>query len=112
MKRTTETEEIRWQKIGGGSFNMGNRIIKPGQYFFAKLEDIPEGFRDVVVPSDGRTVETIEEEKVEEVDSADVEYFLKHRGGGWYNIVDADDKVISESAMKKEAAEEYLKSLS
>jgi hypothetical protein len=38
-------------------------------------------------------------------------FSLRHKGGGWYDIVDSDGKAINEEAMKKEKAAEYLASL-
>jgi len=44
-----EAEPLRWKKVGGGSLRILGMIIKPNQVFTAKLDDIPEGFRNVVV---------------------------------------------------------------
>lgn len=49
-KPISTLNKLRWIKRGGGSFRMGDgRIIKPNQKFLAALEEIPAGFRDVVV---------------------------------------------------------------
>ena len=39
---------LRWRKIGGGSLRILGQIIKPKQVFKATIDDIPEGFRNVV----------------------------------------------------------------
>ena len=39
---------LSWKKIGGGSFHWRDQIIKPGQIFEARREDLPEAFMDVL----------------------------------------------------------------
>ena len=57
MKRKTDTPGmVRYKKVGGGSFHakIGGKIgiIKPNEVFDARPEEIPEGFRDAVIPLD------------------------------------------------------------
>jgi hypothetical protein len=117
MERTkkNEPEKIRWRKTGGGSLRIRldgkDRIIKPGQKFSARVEDIPEAFRDTVLPLDeGEYKEVVgKSEKVE--GAVKPEYFAQHRGGGWYNIVDANGKKVNEGALKREEAEAMIAKL-
>lgn len=96
---------------------MRNRIIKQNQVFMARLEDIPEGFRDTIVRVDGEVstpaptpAEPVVEEKKIPTD-ADPEFFMKLRGGGYYNVVDGNGKILNEKALRKVAAEALIASL-
>lgn len=111
MKRTTnEAGSVQWRKIGGGSFYFRNRIIKPNQVFTAKLEDIPEGFRDVIVQVEtGKKANVIKPEAAPP--AVPLEYEIRSRGAGYYNVEDADGKVLNEKALRKDAAEALIKSL-
>lgn len=108
MERTSKLEkgEIRWIKTGGGSFRMKNQIIKPGQKFVAKLEDIPESFRDVITP-----LSKIPKEELEQKKAVEATYSIKHRAGKWYDVVDANGKVMTEKAKTREDALELIKTL-
>ena len=79
-KKDVNNDEIRWKKIGGGSLRFKGRIIKPGQVFRAKADEIPQSFRDVVVPLQEipgqKSPAPPEHEVVEPV------YTAKPRGGG------------------------------
>jgi len=112
MERTKvelTNEKIQWKKIGGGSLRLNGRIIKPGQIFDAKPSDIPTGFRDVVVP-----LEPIREKAEPPIEVIKVEYTLKQRGKSplWFDIVDSNDKVLNEKALKKAEAEQLIVDLS
>lgn len=112
MERTKNKKEeedregmVRWRKTGGGTFRMGNgKIIKPNQVFWAKPEDIPEGFRDVIVPLTEVPADT-------PVEFTETKYELQARSPGWYDIVDGQGKVLNESAMREDKAREMITSL-
>ena len=108
MERTKKEEgKIRWRKEGGGSFRMANnKIIKPGQVFEAFESEIPEAFRDNIIPL--TPVPAKEEVPVKPVPP---EYTLKHRSGGFYWIVDSNGKVMNDEAYKKDEAEQFIKDL-
>jgi hypothetical protein len=111
MERTKKTEDgkIKWVKQGGGSFRMtSGKIIKPGQTFFAHPNDIPEGFRDTIVPLDKLPPETSDT-----IDVVKTEYKVQQRGESnlWYDVVDGEGKVINEKALKRTAALELIKAL-
>jgi hypothetical protein len=40
-----------------------------------------------------------------------LEYFLKARGGGYYNVEDSNGKVINEKALRRKAADELIETL-
>lgn len=114
MKRSKEEnpDMIRWRKIGGGAFNMPNRIIKPNQEFSARLEDIPENFRDVVVPLNEKEAAKIrKKEETPSKPAVKLKYFVKARGGGYYNVEDQDGKVQNEKALRKDAADALIANL-
>lgn len=114
MKRSKEKGVVLWVKTGGGSFvadiNGRRRTIKPGQQFSARLEDIPEAFRDTVVPVDGAELKVAEAE-VEPVDVAKLEYTISPRGGNWFDVLDSNGKQVNEKSLRKDAAEELISSL-
>ena len=107
----TDQEKRQYQKIGGGSLRLTTgKIIKPNQKFWATKSQIPKNAFDLIIPVDGLPVETSPEEEV--VDAVDQVYTVKSRGtGGWYDIVDQNDKVVNEKALKKDDAEQLIKEL-
>jgi len=105
---------ILWQKTGGGSFRMSRRIIKPGEKFRARPDEIPKGFRDVIIPLEPIPEGTIMQGAIEvTAPGVSPKYTLKSRGGGWYDIVDAAGKVMNEpkKPLKKAMAEQLIKDL-
>ena len=108
MERTkkNKNELIRWKKLGRGSFRMGNKIIKPGQIFSARLMDIPKGCEDIIAPIDKLPAEMKEDIKV-----VQAVYSVKHRSGKWFDVVNANGKVLNEKAMTRESALELIKLL-
>jgi hypothetical protein len=113
MERTkpdsTPDGKVWWQKVGGGSFRLPNRIIKPGEKFRAHPDEIPKEHRDVVLPLEG-IPETGDARPVNVVKS---EYKLQSRGDSklWYDVVDKNGKVLNEKGMKKETAEKLIQDL-
>jgi hypothetical protein len=89
-------------------------IIKPNQTFLAREDEIPLGFRDTIVPVDPVAVVKKREEKDREV--AEVaeapKYFLKEKGGNWWDVVNEEGKVQNEKSLRKADAEALLKQLS
>lgn len=58
MIRTKSIYLPKWKKIGRGSFRMASgKIIKPNQIFAAKEEEIPIGFRNLVIRIESGTEE-------------------------------------------------------
>ena len=126
MKRSElQPGQSRWKKTGGGSLHAtigGKRkIIKPGEIFVAKEEEIPEAFRDMVKPLDTAVIPVKQVEKpIKSVEPkveaptppSALEYEVKARsGGGYYDVVDKNGKPQNEKALRKVAAEDLLESL-
>ena len=132
MERTKNDHEVRkFKQTGRGTFlatiDGKKKYIKPGEVFSAKLSEIPVNFRDVIKPMDGVALPV--EEPVKEkapapkpitpkstdvvmpTPSVEVKYEVKFRGGGYYNVVDQDGKVINEKALRQEAANALLETL-
>jgi len=107
MKRENK---IKFKKIGGGSFKFQGHLIKPNQIFKAYARDIPRAFRDCIIPMEGGTYE--ETNIVEEIKTDGKPIFkIEPKGRGWFNIVNADGKVINEKALRDDEAKEMLKEL-
>ena len=119
MKRKTDTAGmVRYIKLGGGSLevviNGKVRIIKPNQKFDARPEEIPENFRDVIVPLDPSEKVAAEANKpAQKKAPSKLQYFVKKRekGVGYWDVVDKNGKVQNEKALRKAAAEELIASL-
>jgi len=133
MERTTNnvTETVgksRFKKLGGGTLRFQGKIIKPGQIFTAFPNEIPALFRKFVLSLDGDVNWKEKESKKEQpapppIPGKKPEFILKPRGKSTslFDIVTQigkDDqgepifKVMNEKALKKEAAEKLIESLS
>jgi hypothetical protein len=108
MKRTkTNKDKIWWIKKGGGSFRMKSRVIKPNQKFQAFPHEIPQGFRDNVIPLE-------KYEEVEETFKAPpLAYTAKKREkSNWYDVFDGQGKKVNEKALSsRQKALDFIKSL-
>lgn len=104
-----------WRKIGGGSFhttiNGKVKIIKPNQRFAAREEEIPDGFRDVVVPADEKTAKILEKNATETRPTQKLEYFINHRGGGYYDVLDKNNKRQNTKSLRQEDAQALVENL-
>jgi hypothetical protein len=113
MKRVDNNQDkIQWKKTGGGSFRAvldgRRRIIKPGEVFRARIEEIPLAFRDVIIPLDPQVLKKAEEPIPVEQSN----YTIVTRSPGWFNVVrESDGKVMNENALRKEDAETLIESL-
>lgn len=110
MERTRNivVEKPRWKHTGGGFFVLrDHRIIKPGQIFQAFEYEIRPAFRDTI-----KLIEKLPEaERDLIIPAIKPVYSLRKRGGQWWDVIDANGKVINTKALKKEDAEEIIKSL-
>ena len=100
-----EETEVKWRKVGGGTFRMGSgRIIKPNQVFSAKPSEVPAGARKFVVQ-----LSKVSDDEI--ATPVNLTYSLQVKSPGWYDIVDGLGKVINEKAMRQEQAKAMLLSL-
>jgi len=114
---TPKEGEIHWKKVGGGSFRIGNRIIKPGQTFLAFPHEIPKAFRDVVIALDGGAIfEEDKKKKKETVKPSDVKkptfVVEKRKGSQWWDVFNVQKvegkevkKKINDKGLPKEKAD-------
>ena len=110
MQRTKRPEQIKFIQTGGGIFRLASgRIIKPKQSFKAFPDEIPEAFRDTVKPMDKDKAEVYKETGIASV--PDIEFTVKSEGGGWYNVISAEGKVMNEKKLRKEDADELKEAL-
>lgn len=100
--------QVQYRKTGGGSFQIGSRIIKPNQVFWAYPSEIPAAFQDLLELVD-KTITKDEaigmERKVKGT------YQLSSREDGKYDIKDANGKVLNDQPLEKFDADEMLKGL-
>lgn len=123
-------EQVKWKKIGGGSFRMANgRLIKPNQVFMATEEEIPQGFRHLILqvseplpqPKSKQVQLKLEAVQIQETESQKVEetladaeniYKMAPRGTGWWNVVNTvSGKVLNEKALRHTDALQLIQSL-
>jgi hypothetical protein len=119
MERTKNSEEARFQKIGGGSLYLSKgvpkryRIIKPGQFFTARRDEIPEAFKDTVIEVGGAKKPSITTSTKEEttVVAAEIVYTVELRSPGWFDVKDSNGKRMNDGALRKADAEALVESL-
>jgi len=134
-REINDSVAIRFKKTGGGSLRWNGRIIKPNEIFMARPEEVPFGFRNVVVPLDPIPEDspiipgdnfklaetpakvgdvgkkTDEPEKPDSLPEGD--YIVAPKGaGGWYDVINiATGKAINTKALREGEAGELLKEL-
>lgn len=111
MQRTKGHQEdgkVQWRKIGGGTFRLksSKRIIKPQQLFWARPDEVPEAFRDVIIPVAG-----LPEEPPLEVTGGAYTLTPDAEAPGKYNIQDAQGKQLNEGPLAKDEADKIMKDL-
>jgi len=102
-------KRIRYQKIGGGSLRMPNRIIKPNQVFLAYPEEIPESFARWIKPLDPVPDK---KGKIREVISSTYKIEPRGEDGHWFDVISAEGKIMNAKPLGRVRAEELLKDLS
>ena len=118
MERIEDDGKITYKKIGGGALRWNNKLIKPGQIFRANPNEIPENFKDVLIP-----MERIREAIVPPIPIVKTEYILKNRGKSktLFDVVTkvgVDEKgkdvfkAINEKVLTKEVAQNLIEDLS
>lgn len=113
MKRTKDKTEgkVHFQKVGRGSMRLKNgKLIKPNQKFWAFEWQVPQGGKDLLIRLDDSPPSTPLPEETP-VKAVEAEFTLDALAGGWFNILDADGKKINEKSLRRDEAEEHLKTL-
>lgn len=99
-----------WKKVGGGSLWIRKHIVKPGEIFKANIEDIPEAFRDVIIPWNGEG----EGEVVMDTTPTNLVptmYSLEELENGKFNVVNSAGKAINEKLLTKKVADQLVEDL-
>ena len=114
VKTTDETPW--WQKVGGGSLRIGNKIIKPNERFQAAPEDISEAFRKFVIPIGGNSgfkasAKGTKENPVQVKANKPVFTVKSHGTGKLFDIVDNKGKAVNDKPLKEEAAVELAEGM-
>ena len=113
MKRTKDKTEgkVHFQKVGRGSMRLKyGKLIKPNEKFWAFEWQVPRGSMDLLTRlDDSPPVQPLPEETPVVIE--ETEFTLETLAGGWFNILDADGKKINEKSLRKDDAEEHLKTL-
>jgi hypothetical protein len=108
--------KISWKKVGRGSFRLNNRIIKPGEVFKAYPDEIPQAFRDSIIPLDDIGNLTPQQEPAKLIQPKDikkVEYKIIPSGRkGYFDIESSTGKKMNEKPMREETAEKLIEDLS
>ena len=108
VKVVKEDVRIRWRNTGGGRLYLRDkRKILPGETFLAYPHEISLQFRDTIKPLDV----IVPKEDTPPPVIVETAYTIKHRGGGLYNVLDRNDKIVNDKALKKTEALEMVKSL-
>jgi len=106
-EKAPEDGTILWKKMGGGSLHWNNRIIKPNQTFRARPDDIPEAFRDTIVP-----LETLPDDSLLSKDSMASFHLEKdEKDENLYNVISRAGKKVNEEPMEYDKAVYLLKQL-
>jgi len=99
---------IRWINKGGTFCTRNRQVVKHGETFSARVEDIPMAFRDVIKPVDPTALPV--EVRIEPVPLV---FRLRAREGtAFFDIVDGTGKRISEKDLTEQEAKDVLDKLS
>lgn len=108
MDVLNEGPRVRFKHDGGGSFWLHGHIIKPGQVFYAKPSEVPQAFRDQLVPLDGIP----DPDKKPVVGVVSVFNIVPVEGEeDKFNVVNEKGKAINGKPLTAEKAESLLKDL-
>jgi hypothetical protein len=131
MKRTTipddvseikqnELFKVKIWKNNGGPFYLTDstaetkrtrrKIIKTNERFKAREIDIPDAFRDNIQLTDGSIAVKRIEDSIKKAKTTPV-YTIESRGGGWYNVIDGQGKIVNDKALKSEDAKQLKEEL-
>jgi hypothetical protein len=95
-----------WKKIGGGSFMLGGRVIKPKEVFTASESEIPKAFRDVIIQVGGGEYDGVP------VTPRKIKFVLQaSEEAGLYDIVDLKGKKVNEISLPIDKASTFIQEL-
>ena len=104
--------KLRYQKLGSGSIPLFNSLIKPNQVISAYPEDIPVGYKDVLVCIDNVEMQEWAKKENEKALEKESLYELVEKTHGWWDVVNSETKkTINEKSLRKVDAETLMDSL-
>ena len=110
MANQAREGEIRWRKISGTLTLKDKTVIKPGQTFMARPEDITKVFRDTVVPVNPEDL-LGSETSMSPVELEPPSYTIKSCTPGRYNVLDGQGKAVNEKPMSLDDAKRLVENL-
>lgn len=98
--------QIKWKNISG-TMSLNGKVYTAGQTFFAFEEEVPEGFRDTVVP-----LEELPSEAFTIPVATDI-YEIRSTGYGWYDVVNKETgKKMNDKGLREADAKKFVEELS
>jgi len=104
-----EPAMFRMKKIGGGGLHLHNRIIKPGQVFIGRIEEIPKVFMNTILVME--QVSGPVKKGVQFSKAPKPIYTKQITKDGLFNIVDKNGKVLNEQPMTEKDADDTIRKL-
>ena len=109
MANQAKEGEIKWRKISGTLILRDKTVIRPGQTFMARPEDIPKVFRDTIVPVNPDDLP--DPAGPPPIEPEPPSYTIKTIGPGRYNVLDGQGKPVNERPMTLADAERLVENL-
>jgi hypothetical protein len=110
MANQAKDGEIQWKKTRGTLALRGGKVVGPGETFMAGPEDIPEVFRDTVVPVNPEDL-LDPEAPMPPVEPEPPSYTIKSCTPGRYNVLDGQGKAVNERPMSLDDAKRLAENL-
>ena len=107
--KSNEPAMFRMKKIGGGGLHLHNRIIKPGQVFIARMEEIPKVFMNTILVME--QVSGPVKKGVQFSKAPKPIYTKQITKNGLFNIVDKNGKILNEQPMTEKDADDTIRKL-
>ncbi len=104
-----EPAMFRMKKIGGGGLHLHNRIIKPGQVFIGRMEEIPKVFMNTILVME--QVSGPVKKGVQFSKAPKPIYTKQITKDGLFNIVDKNGKILNEQPMTEKDADDTIRKL-
>jgi hypothetical protein len=102
---------IQWRKVGLGTFTFKNRKIKPNQVFTATEDEIPKGFRDVIIPLEEIPSNELITTKKDSNYTLKVRLDAEGKETAFWDVISKQGKKINEIALSYNDAITLLKAL-
>lgn len=104
--------KLLWRKVGGGHLVFQNKMIKPGETFYAHEADLPKAFKDSLVCIEPAKQEQIQIELKQLQKEQGVKFDLKEsEESGKFDVVNEYGKAINENPLAEEVAVELKENL-